>query len=296
MSESLYHRSSVHFISSYCSLVISPRAHGCSELRLTPLQLIERLAALISPPRIHRHRYHGVLAPNSPQRAQVTALAREPPPASPPPTPSGSRARPTAGGPGARARARRRPAPGLGIPPDSSAIHPEPVHRLEDPGLPRSPRVWRLTPCHRAPPARCASQSRCPRPSPRTRRLARTRPRPAFRKTRRGTSTSRPSRTTWAATASTHPSRRRTSGGRPPAAALGRVHERQYVTEWPPSPRGCLAERAFARRTSSGSPRGPPRPPEAGRAPTAGGPRDFRAAACTGQCPGPVSGERTAPG
>jgi hypothetical protein len=33
------------------------------QLRLTPLALIERLAALIPPPRIHRHRYHGVLAP-----------------------------------------------------------------------------------------------------------------------------------------------------------------------------------------------------------------------------------------
>jgi hypothetical protein len=48
-------------------------------LRLTPLQLIERLAALIPPPRLHRHRYHGVLAPNVPLRAQVTALARQRP-------------------------------------------------------------------------------------------------------------------------------------------------------------------------------------------------------------------------
>jgi hypothetical protein len=53
-----------------------PQPGGRTELRLTPLELIERLAALIPPPRIHRHRYHGVLAPNSPQRAQVTALAR----------------------------------------------------------------------------------------------------------------------------------------------------------------------------------------------------------------------------
>jgi len=42
---------------------------------LTPLELIERLAALIPPPRRHRHRYYGVLAPNAPLRAQVTALA-----------------------------------------------------------------------------------------------------------------------------------------------------------------------------------------------------------------------------
>ena len=55
-----------------------PQPDGRTELRLTPLELIERLAALIPPPRLHRHRYHGVLAPNSPLRAQVTALARQP--------------------------------------------------------------------------------------------------------------------------------------------------------------------------------------------------------------------------
>jgi len=42
---------------------------------LTPLQLLDRLAALVPPPRIHRHRYFGVLAPNSPLRTAVTALA-----------------------------------------------------------------------------------------------------------------------------------------------------------------------------------------------------------------------------
>jgi hypothetical protein len=52
-------------------------------VRLTPLELIDRLATLIPPPHLHRHRYHGVLAPNSPQRAQVTAWARPPTPALP---------------------------------------------------------------------------------------------------------------------------------------------------------------------------------------------------------------------
>ena len=37
-----------------------PLPDGRTELRLTPLELIERLAALIPPPRLHRHRYHGV--------------------------------------------------------------------------------------------------------------------------------------------------------------------------------------------------------------------------------------------
>ena len=45
------------------------------ELHLTPLELIDRIAALVPPPRTHRHRYFGVLAPNSPLRAAVTAMA-----------------------------------------------------------------------------------------------------------------------------------------------------------------------------------------------------------------------------
>jgi Putative transposase len=38
-----------------------PQPDGRTELSLTPLGLIERLAALIPPPRLHRHRYQGVL-------------------------------------------------------------------------------------------------------------------------------------------------------------------------------------------------------------------------------------------
>ncbi len=40
-----------------------------------PLELIDRIATLVPPPRVHRHRYFGVLAPNSSLRAAVTALA-----------------------------------------------------------------------------------------------------------------------------------------------------------------------------------------------------------------------------
>ena len=47
---------------------LGPKA---DELMLTPLELIDRIAALMPPPRIHRHRYFGVLAPNSPLRAAV---------------------------------------------------------------------------------------------------------------------------------------------------------------------------------------------------------------------------------
>lgn len=46
-----------------------------SNLILTPLELITKIAALVPPPRTHRHRYYGVLAPNAPLRAAVTALA-----------------------------------------------------------------------------------------------------------------------------------------------------------------------------------------------------------------------------
>jgi hypothetical protein len=57
---------------------VKPGPGGSVSLMLTPLELIERLAALIPPPRRHRHRYYGVLAPNAPLRAQVTALAGVP--------------------------------------------------------------------------------------------------------------------------------------------------------------------------------------------------------------------------
>jgi len=62
-----------------------PRSDSPRDLVLTPLELIDKIAALIPPPRAHRHRYYGVLAPNSPMRAAVTAMApvqvTAPPPA-----------------------------------------------------------------------------------------------------------------------------------------------------------------------------------------------------------------------
>jgi hypothetical protein len=51
------------------------RGAKVDELHLTPLELIARIAALVPAPRTHRHRYFGVLAPNYPHRAAVTALA-----------------------------------------------------------------------------------------------------------------------------------------------------------------------------------------------------------------------------
>lgn len=46
-------------------------------LILTATELFDRLAKLIPPPRRHRHYYHGVLAPNSKHRAQVTQFANK---------------------------------------------------------------------------------------------------------------------------------------------------------------------------------------------------------------------------
>jgi hypothetical protein len=63
-----------------------PRPDGPSDLVLTPLELIDKIAALVPPPRAHRHRYYGVLAPNAPLRAAVTALAAEPVIAEPKPS------------------------------------------------------------------------------------------------------------------------------------------------------------------------------------------------------------------
>jgi hypothetical protein len=54
-----------------------PMPDGRSQLYLTPLELLDRLAQLIPPPRLHRHRYHGAFAPNSPLRPQVTALVKD---------------------------------------------------------------------------------------------------------------------------------------------------------------------------------------------------------------------------
>ena len=45
------------------------------ELTLTPLELLDRLARLVTPPRIHKHRYCGVLAPNAKLRREVIESA-----------------------------------------------------------------------------------------------------------------------------------------------------------------------------------------------------------------------------
>ena len=52
-----------------------PTFDGRTLLVLSPFDFLAALARLIPPPRVHRHRYHGVLAPNAGLRERVTALA-----------------------------------------------------------------------------------------------------------------------------------------------------------------------------------------------------------------------------
>jgi hypothetical protein len=73
-------RISIHAARWACSV-------KAGELTLTPLEQINRIGALIPSPCTHRHRYYGALAPNSPLRAAVTAMAM---PAQQPPVPKRS--------------------------------------------------------------------------------------------------------------------------------------------------------------------------------------------------------------
>lgn len=50
------------------------RGSRADDLTLTPLELIDRIAALVPPPRTHWHRYFGVLAPTG-QGAPDAVLA-----------------------------------------------------------------------------------------------------------------------------------------------------------------------------------------------------------------------------
>jgi hypothetical protein len=53
-----------------------PDHQGRSSLTLTPPELIQRLSVPFPPPRKHRHRYAGVLAPNSPLRSRVVPVSK----------------------------------------------------------------------------------------------------------------------------------------------------------------------------------------------------------------------------
>ena len=84
----------------------SPWRDGTTHLRMTPLEFMQRLAALVPRPRLHLTRFHGVLAPNAGLRAAVV-----PGPAQDTSVPSDEHAH-GAPGLGAPAQARLRPGPG----------------------------------------------------------------------------------------------------------------------------------------------------------------------------------------
>ena len=96
----------------------TPWRDGTSHIALQPLELLEKLAALIPRPYVNLIVYHGVLAPNAKWRRKVVDFGRAPavygrhhalkryppdPPSSGPPF-GPSRARACAGTPGARRR------------------------------------------------------------------------------------------------------------------------------------------------------------------------------------------------
>ena len=58
-------------------LLPEPDLAGRTALRLSALEFLDRVAKILPPPRIHRHRYHGVFAPNAPLRPLITARAQE---------------------------------------------------------------------------------------------------------------------------------------------------------------------------------------------------------------------------
>ena len=63
----------------------TPWRDGTTHLVMSPLEFMQRLAALVPRPRLHLIRFHGVLAPNAKLRAQVVPQEPEPPAQSAPP-------------------------------------------------------------------------------------------------------------------------------------------------------------------------------------------------------------------
>jgi hypothetical protein len=56
----------------------APWRDGARHLVMSPMEYMQRLAALVPRPRLHLIRFHGVLAPNAKQRAMVVPQEPEP--------------------------------------------------------------------------------------------------------------------------------------------------------------------------------------------------------------------------
>ena len=52
----------------------TPWRNGTTHIALTPMEFMQRLAALVPRPRLHLIRFHGVLAPNAKLRSQVVPV------------------------------------------------------------------------------------------------------------------------------------------------------------------------------------------------------------------------------
>ena len=58
----------------------TPWRDGTTHLVMSPMEFMQRLAALVPRPRLHRIRFHGVLAPNAKLRSLVVPLVVPPGP------------------------------------------------------------------------------------------------------------------------------------------------------------------------------------------------------------------------
>ena len=63
----------------------TPWRDGTTHMVMSPLEFMQRLAALVPRPKLHLIRFHGVLAPNAKLRAQVVPQEPAPPARAPPP-------------------------------------------------------------------------------------------------------------------------------------------------------------------------------------------------------------------
>ena len=61
-----------------CFALKTPWSDGTSHLLLSPMELLEKLAALVPPPRLHLLRYHGVLAPRARDRGRGRIVLAKP--------------------------------------------------------------------------------------------------------------------------------------------------------------------------------------------------------------------------
>ncbi len=69
-------------------LAKTPWRDGATHLVMSPLEFMQRLAALVPRPRLHLIRFHGVLAPNAKLRAQVVPQEPQAPAQATPPAES----------------------------------------------------------------------------------------------------------------------------------------------------------------------------------------------------------------